>query len=345
MLAAAGDVPLAEAGGLRLQPGGGDRRAGGAAGGGAAAGGPVQRPLRSRAAARRGGRGGARAALGRAAGGECGPGRGPHLHPAAAPAGCGAAHQLLPGTRPPGAEDRQRRGGRDAAAAALARDLRACRGDGGLPPARRPRGARRHPLERPARGFPHRDPGPDEGAAAEERGDRADRREGRLRAQGRGAHRPRGLHGGGAGGLSPARARHARRHRQLRRRWRGGGTGPGGAAGRRRSLYRRRRRQGHGHLLRHRQRHLGGIRLLARRCLRLGRLAGIRPQGDGHHRQGRLGDDRPAFPRDGARHPGRALHRGRRRRHERRRLRQRAAGVAQDAAGGGLRPPPHLPRP
>ena len=44
----------------------------------------------------------------------------------------------------------------------------------------RPRGARRHPLVRPAAGFPHRDPGPRQGAAGEERGDRAGRRQGRL---------------------------------------------------------------------------------------------------------------------------------------------------------------------
>ena len=43
--------------------------------------------------------------------------------------------------------------------------------------------ARRHPLVRPARGLPHRDPRADEGAAREERRDRAGRREGRLRRE------------------------------------------------------------------------------------------------------------------------------------------------------------------
>ena len=97
----------------------------------------------------------------------------------------------------------------------------------------------------------------------------------------------------------------------------------------RRSLFRRRRRQGHGDLLRHRQRHQPGARLLARRRLRLGRLGRLRPQEDGHHRQGRLGSGQAAFPRDEPRHPDRALHRRRRRRHVGRRVRQRHAAVGR----------------
>ena len=54
-----------------------------------------------------------------------------------------------------------------------------------------------------------------------------------------------------------------------------------GAPRRRRSLSGGRRRQGHRHLLRHRQRDLRRARLLARRCLRLGRLGRLRPQEDG----------------------------------------------------------------
>ena len=46
------------------------------------------------------------------------------------------------------------------------------------------RGARRHSLVGPARGFPHRGPRPDEGAAGQEHGDRAGRREGRIRRAG-----------------------------------------------------------------------------------------------------------------------------------------------------------------
>ena len=52
---------------------------------------------------------------------------------------------------------------------------------------------------------------------------------------------------------------------------------------RRRSVPGGRRRQGHGDVLGHRQRGRGGLRLLARRRVRLRRLGGLRPQGDGDH--------------------------------------------------------------
>ena len=95
------------------------------------------------------------------------------------------------------------RGRRAAAAAALARDLRLFAAGRGRAPARRQGRARRPALVGPARGFPHRDPGPGEGAAGQERGHRAGRRQGRLRGQAAAARgrRPRG----GAG----------RRHRVL----------------------------------------------------------------------------------------------------------------------------------
>ena len=64
----------------------------------------------------------------------------------------------------------------------LCRDLRLQPAHGGRPSARRQGRARRHPLVRPARGFPHRDPRPDEGADGQERRHRAGRLEGRLRA-------------------------------------------------------------------------------------------------------------------------------------------------------------------
>src|SRR5690242_21352976 len=51
---------------------------------------------------------------------------------------------------------------RVAGAAALVRDLRLQPAHGRHPSPRRAGGARRHPLVRPARGFPHRDPRPDE---------------------------------------------------------------------------------------------------------------------------------------------------------------------------------------
>ena len=71
------------------------------------------------------------------------------------------------------------RGG--AAAEADVRDLRAFAARRGRAPAHGPRRARRPALVRPARGLPHRDPRPDEGAERQEHGDRAGRRQGRLR--------------------------------------------------------------------------------------------------------------------------------------------------------------------
>ena len=113
---------------------------------------------------------------------------------------------------------------------------------------------------------------------------------------------------------------------------------------RRRSLSRGRGRQGHRHLLRHRQCAGARLRLLARRCLRLGRLGRLRPQEDGHHRARRLGIGEAALPRAGHRHPAHAVHRRRRRRHVGRRVRQRHAAVEGDQAAGGVRPSPHLHR-
>ena len=65
----------------------------------------------------------------------------------------------------------------------------------------------------------------------------------------------------------------------------------------RRPVPRRRCRQGDGDFLRLRQRDLERVRLLARRRLRIGRLGGLRPQGDGHHGARRVGLGAPAFPR------------------------------------------------
>ena len=124
----------------------------------------------------------------------------------------------------------------------------------------------------------------------------------------------------------------------------------GGAAGGRRAARRRRflpggrGGQGHGVLLRHRQRAGRGVRLLARRRLRLRRLGGLRPQGHGHHRPRRLGVGQAPLQRAGPGHAVRALHRGRRRRHVRRRLRQRHAALQAHPPAGRLRPPAHLPR-
>ncbi len=72
---------------------------------------------------------------------------------------------------------------RPAAAAPALRDFRLFAARRRRAHALRQGGARRHPLVRPAAGFPHRDSRPGEGAAGQERGDRAGRRQGRLRAQ------------------------------------------------------------------------------------------------------------------------------------------------------------------
>ncbi len=70
-----------------------------------------------------------------------------------------------------------------AGAAAEVRDLRLLAPVRGRAPALRAGGPRRPALVRPARGLPHRGARPGQGADGEERGDRAGRRQGRLRAQ------------------------------------------------------------------------------------------------------------------------------------------------------------------
>lgn len=133
-------------------------------------------------------------------------------------------------------------------------------------------------------------------------------------------------------------------HRQPRR-GRNRARAERGAPRRRRQLPGRRGGQGHREVLRHRQRSLGAVRLLARRRVRLRRFGRLRPQGHGHHRQGRLGEREAALPRAGQGHPDRGLHRRRHRRHDGRRLRQRHAAVRAHPAGRGVQPHARLPRP
>ena len=104
----------------------------------------------------------------------------------------------------------------------------------------------------------------------------------------------------------------------------------------RRHLPGRRGRQGHGDVLGHRQPRLAGVRLLARRRVRLRRLGGLRPQGARHHRPRRVGVGQAPLPRARGRHAGRRVHRRRHRRHVRRRVRQRDAAVASTS---GSSPP------
>ena len=68
-----------------------------------------------------------------------------------------------------------------------------------------------------------------------------------------------------------------------------------GAPRRRRRLPGGRRGQGNREVLRHRQRGREVLRVLARRRLRLRRLGGLRPQGDGHHRARGLGERKRHF--------------------------------------------------
>ena len=77
---------------------------------------------------------------------------------------------------------------------------------------------------------------------------------------------------------------------------------------------------------------LGRLRLLARRRVRLGRLAGLRPQADGDHRARRVGVGQAPLPRARHRHPDDRLHGRRDRRHVRRRVRQRDAALARTSS-------------
>ena len=127
----------------------------------------------------------------------------------------------------------------------------------GRPPALRRRRARRAALVRPPRGLPHRGARAGQGADREERRHRADRRQGRLRRPSScpTRRRPRRLVAEGIACYRTFITRAARRHRRPAT-----GRTPCRAAGRRRPprrrrpLPRRRRRQGHGDVLRHRQR-------------------------------------------------------------------------------------------
>ena len=89
---------------------------------------------------------------------------------------------------------------------------------------------------------------------------------------------------------------------------------------------------------------LRGLRLLARRRVRLRRLGRLRPQAHGHHCPRRLGVGQAPLPRDGQGHPERGLHGPRHRRHGWRRLWQRHAAVEAHPLDRGVQPPAHLLR-
>ena len=112
---------------------------------------------------------------------------------------------------------RQPQDRRPAAAAAALRDLRLFAARRGRAPALRQGGARRHPLVRPAAGFPHRGARPGQGAAGQECRDRAGRRQGRLRAEAAAGRRPREADAGRRHRrLQALHLEPARRHRQSR---------------------------------------------------------------------------------------------------------------------------------
>jgi glutamate dehydrogenase len=212
----------------------------------------------------------------------------------------------------------------------------------GRPPARRAGRPRRDPLERPPGGRPHRGARAHEGPDGQERRHRADRGEGRVRAQGR--RRP----GPELAARSEGSTRtYIRALLDVTDNVVGGEVRPPGAcaARRRRPLPRRRGRPGDGDVLRPGERDQRGVRLLARRRVRLRRLAGLRPQGDGHHRPRRLGGGPAPLPRARGRRADRADRRRRHRRHVRGRVRQRDAAQPCRPARRGVRPPRHLHRP
>ena len=182
-------------------------------------------------------------------------------------------------------------------AAAAVRDLRLLPAGRGRAPALRTGGARRPALVGPTRRLPHRGPGPGQGADGEEHRDRAGRRQGRVLLQAAPRPQPaRRVAGRGQGLLPDLHLRAARHHRQPRRR-RDRAAARRRPPRRRRLLPRRRGRQGHGDVLRPRQRGRARLRVLARRRVRERGLGRLRPQGHGHHRPRRLGLGPAALPR------------------------------------------------
>ena len=230
-------------------------------------------------------------------------------------------------------------------AAAVPRDLRLFARGRGRASALRAGRARRPALVGPPAGFPHRGARPGQGAAGEERRHRAGRRQGRLRAEaaagGRRATRSSRPAGRPTTASSPAcldsptiieggadRAAEGRR-----------------PARRRRSLSRGRRRQGHGDVLRHRQRELPlehGFWLGD--AFASGGSAGYDHKKMGITARGAWEAVKRHFREMNVDIQTHALHRRRRRRHVGRRVRQRHAAVAEHQAGRRLRPSRHLHR-
>ena len=181
------------------------------------------------------------------------------------------------------------------AAAADVRDLGVLAARRGRAPAQRADRPRRPALERSAGGLPHRDPRPGQGPDREERGDRADRRQGRLRGEAAAApdadeFRAEGvacyrqfISGlldltdnivGGAVVPPPDTVRHD-------------GDDPYLVVA---------ADKGTATFSDIANEISGVVRLLARRRLRLRRQRRLRPQGDGHHGPRRVGERAPPCP-------------------------------------------------
>ena len=154
---------------------------------------------------------------------------------------------------------------------------------------------------------------------------------------------PRGLACRGGRGLLPELpARAARHHRQPRRR-RSSPPPDVKSPRRRRSLPRRRRGQGHGDVLRLRQRHQRQYGFWLGDAFASGGSVGYDHKAMGITARG-AGVGQAPLPRDGRGHAVDRLHRRGHRRHVGRRVRQRHAAVAAHPARRRVRPPPHLPR-
>ena len=153
------------------------------------------------------------------------PRRGPHPSPLRQRGGIRDPHQFLSARRRRAAEGSDRgevlkpQARRHPGAAPALRDLRLFAARRRCASALRQGGARRHPLVGPAAGFPHRNPRPGQSPERQECGDRAGRRQGRLRAEAAaGRRRPRGHPGRRHRGLQALHLDLARHHRQYRHR-------------------------------------------------------------------------------------------------------------------------------
>ena len=220
------------------------------------------------------------------------------------------------------------------------RDLRLLAAVRGRAPAVRAGRPGRAALVRPAGGLPYRGARPGQGADGEERGDRAGRRQGRLRAQAE-AGRP-----GRGGGLLPASS--SRRcstspttssaARSCRRR-----TWCATTATTRTWWSRPTRAPRPSPTSPTRSPTAYGFWLGD--AFASGGSAGYDHKKMGITARGAWESVKRHFRELGLDTQTAGLHRGRRRRHVRRRVRQRDAAVRAHPAGGRVRPPAHLPRP